>query len=214
MGRDIFSRTLWGTRPTFFIVFTVLAVTGPLGIVIGAAAGLFGGFLDRLLMRICDIFMAFPRLILSLAIAAALGAGIGTVILAVSLTAWTPYARVARAETVTFRQSEFIQAARMLGASSFQLLWRHIMPLCVPSMIVRMALDVPGIILVISGLGFLGAGIRPPAPEWGAIVADGRSVIFEAFWVSTFPGLAILTAGLAFNILGDALRDLLAPGDE
>ena len=214
MGRDIFSRILWGTRPTFFIVFVVIFITGPVGIFVGSAAGLFGGFIDRALMRVCDIFIAFPRLILALAIAAVLGAGMWTAIWAISLTAWTPYARVARAEAITFRQSEFVQAARMLGCSPFKLLWRHIMPLCVPSMIVRMALDAPGIILVVSGLGFLGVGIQPPTPEWGAIVAEGRSVIFEAWWVSTLPDIAILVAGLAFNISGDALRDLLAPGEE
>jgi peptide/nickel transport system permease protein len=213
MGRDVFSRSVWGARPTFFIVAVILILTAPFGTLLGATAGLFSGLVGRVLMRVCDVFMAFPRLVLALAAGAVLGAEVTTMILAISLTAWTPYARVAQAEAVAVRNSDFMAAARMLGASPLRLLFRHILPLCFPSMIVRMALDAPGIILVVSGLGFLGLGLKPPAPEWGAIVADGRAVIFEAYWASTLPGLLILFSGLSFNILGDALRDTLDPGE-
>jgi peptide/nickel transport system permease protein len=208
-GRDIFSRSIWGARPTLLVVLIALLISAPLGTLIGAAAGLFGGWLDRLLMRVTDIFMAFPRLILALAIAAALGAGLWTAVLAVTLTGWTPYARIARSEAAGLRHAEFILAARTLGASPWRLLWRHAVPLCLPSMVVRAALDAPGIILIVAGLGFLGLGLPPPQAEWGAMVAEGRSMVFEAWWVATCPGLLILLAGLGFNLCGDALRDLI-----
>jgi peptide/nickel transport system permease protein len=180
---------------------------------LGAAAGFLGGTAERLLTRLCDIFMAFPRLVLALAIAAVLGADASTMIAAIALTGWTPYARVARSEAQSLRNLDFVKAAKVIGCSKARILFKHVLPLCLPSMVVRMALDVPGIILVVSGLGFLGLGLRPPAPEWGAIVADGRSVVFEAWWVSTFPGLMILFTGLSFNIFGDALRDALDRGE-
>ncbi|MDD2053600.1 ABC transporter permease [Pseudomonas putida] len=211
LGRDIFARALWGARPTLLVVLAALALSAPLGTLIGAAAGLFGGVIDRVLMRLTDIFMAFPRLILALAVAAALGAGLWTAVLAITLTGWTPYARIARSEAASLRRAEFMQAARTLGASPWRLLWRHALPLCLPSMIVRAALDAPGIILIVAGLGFLGLGLPPPQAEWGAMVADGRSLVFEAWWVATCPGLLILLAGLGFNLCGDALRDLIGP---
>ncbi|MDR2637749.1 MAG: ABC transporter permease [Zoogloeaceae bacterium] len=213
LGRDVFARTVWGARPTFVIVFTVLAVSMPLGALLGTVSGLFGGIIDLVLMRVCDVFMAFPRLIFALAVAAAMGAGMGAAILAISLTAWAPYARVARAETIVLRQSEFILAARTMGASRSRLLFRHALPLALPSALVRAALDAPGIILVVSGLGFLGLCIPAPTPEWGAMVADGRAIVFEAWWVSTLPGFMILLCGIGFNLLGDALRDVAATGE-
>jgi peptide/nickel transport system permease protein len=164
-------------------------------------------------MRFCDVFMAFPRLVLALAIAAVLGANVTTLVLAIALTAWTPYARVARTEAASIRGLDFLAASKALGCSKPRLLRRHILPLCFPSMVVRLALDAPGIILVVSGLGFLGLGLKPPTPEWGAIVADGRSVILEAPWITTWPGLVIFASGLAFNLMGDALRDALDQGE-
>jgi peptide/nickel transport system permease protein len=209
LGRDVLSRVVWGARPTFAIVFAILALTAPFGTLLGATAGFYGQNLERALMRICDVFMAFPRLVLALAIAAVLGADATTMVAAISLTGWPPYARVARSEAEAIRSLDFVSAAKVIGCSKPRILMTHVLPLCLPSMVVRMALDAPGIILVVSGLGFLGLGLKPPAPEWGAIVADGRSVIFEAWWVSTWPGLMILISGLAFNILGDGLRDAL-----
>ncbi|MGO4391988.1 ABC transporter permease [Variovorax sp. M-6] len=212
LGRDILSRLVFGARPTLAIVALVLLASVPAGLLIGAAAGLWGGWVDAVLMRIADVFMAFPRLILAIAVAATLSTGLWTAVIAIALTGWPPYARVARAEVAAVRQAEFIQSARALGVSRLRLLLRHALPLCLPSAVVRAALDAPGIVLITSGLGFLGLGLPPPAPEWGAMVAEGRAIVFEAWWVSTLPGLLILALSLGFNFLGDALRDVVDPG--
>lgn len=212
LGRDIFSRVVFGARPTLSIVGLVLLMTVPFGMLVGAAAGLWGGWIDAVLMRVADVFMAFPRLILAIAVAAALTTGMWTAVIAIALTGWPAYARIARAEMAAIRNAEFIQAARIMGVSRLRLLVRHALPLCLPSAVVRAALDAPGIVLITAGLGFLGVGLPPPAPEWGAMVADGRSIVFEAWWVSTIPGLLILTLSLAFNLLGDAMRDVVDPG--
>jgi peptide/nickel transport system permease protein len=213
LGRDVLARTVWGARPTLLIVVAVLIMAAPAGTLIGAGAGFLGGGWDRALMRFCDVFMAFPRLVLAMAIAAVLGTSAATLVMAIALTAWTPYARVARTEAASLRSLDFLAASRGLGASGARLWWRHVAPLCLPSMVVRLALDAPGVILVISGLGFLGLGLAPPAPEWGSIVADGRAVILEAPWITTWPGVAIFLSGLSFNLLGDALRDALDQGE-
>jgi peptide/nickel transport system permease protein len=212
LGRDIFSRVIFGAQPTLSIVGLVLLATVPVGMVIGAAAGLWGGWLDAGLMRLADVFMAFPRLILAIAVAAALTSGLWTAVVAIALTGWPPYARIARAEIAAIRHAEFIQAAQAMGVSRLRLLLRHAMPLCLPSAVVRAALDAPGIVLITAGLGFLGVGLPPPLPEWGAMVAEGRAIVFEAWWVSTIPGLLILTLSMGFNLLGDALRDVVDPG--
>jgi peptide/nickel transport system permease protein len=163
------------------------------------------------LMRITDIFLAFPRLVLALAFAAALGPGIENAVIAISLTAWPPYARIARAETVTIARSDFIAAVVMQGASTGRILFRHIVPLCMSSVIVRLTLDMAGIILTAAGLGFLGLGAQPPTAEWGAMVSAGREVILDQWWVATIPGLAIFIVSLGFNLLGDGLRDVFDP---
>ena len=212
LGRDILSRVVYGARPTLVIVAMVLLSSVPAGLLIGAAAGLWGGWLDAVLMRLADVFLAFPRLILAIAIAAALTSGLWTAVIAIALTGWPPYARVARAEMAALRRAEFIQAAKALGVSRLRLLLRHALPLCLPSAVVRAALDAPGIVLIVSGLGFLGLGLPPPTPEWGAMVAEGRAIVFEAWWVSTLPGVMILLLSLGFNFLGDALRDVVDPG--
>lgn len=212
LGRDILARMIVGARPTLLIVVLVLATSVPLGLFLGVLSGFFGGSVDRIVMRIADVFMAFPRLILAILVAAVLGAGMSTAIIAIAVTGWPTYARIARAEAVTYRNAEFVQAARAIGASPFRLLFRHVLPLCLPSSIVRAAVDAPGIILITAGLGFLGLGLPPPAPEWGAMVADGRNVIFEQWWVATLPGLLIFALSLGFNLLGDGLRDALDPG--
>lgn len=209
LGRDIFSRIVHGTRITLFIVLLVVVTVGPLGLVIGAAAGYFGGWVDTVLMRITDVFLALPRLILALAFVAALGPGLENAVIAIAFTAWPPYARVARAETLVVRRSDFIAATRLQGASGARIVMRHVIPLCVPSLIVRTTLDMAGIILTAAGLGFLGLGAQPPLPEWGAMIAAGREQIFDQWWVATFPGLAICLCTLGFNLLGDGLRDAL-----
>jgi peptide/nickel transport system permease protein len=165
-------------------------------------------------MRLTDVFLAFPRLVLALAFVAALGAGIENAVIAISLTAWPPYARIARAETLTIRSSDFIAAVRLQGAGPARIVTRHIWPLCVPSLIVRVTLDMAGIILAAAGLGFLGLGAQPPSPEWGAMISEGRRFILDHWWVATMPGLAIFAVSLAFNLLGDGLRDVLDPKSE
>lgn len=210
LGRDIFSRVLYGARPTLAIVASVLLVVTPFGVFAGIAAGVFT-VLHAPIMRLCDVFMAFPRLILAIAVAVTLGAGISTAIVAIAVTGWPSYARIARAETVALRRSEFVQAASVIGASRLRIMLTHLLPLCLPSAIVRATLDASSIILITSGLGFLGASVPPPQPEWGAMVAEGRDVVFEAWWVSTMPGIAILVFAFGFNLLGDALRNLVDP---
>jgi peptide/nickel transport system permease protein len=180
---------------------------------VGTVAGYLGGWADALLMRITDIFLAFPRLVLALAFVAALGAGIENAVLAISLTAWPPYARIARAETLTIRSADFINAIRLQGARPLRIITKHIWPLCISSLIVRVTLDMAGIILAAAGLGFLGLGAQPPSPEWGAMISEGRRFILDYWWVATMPGLAIFTVSLAFNLLGDGLRDVLDPKD-
>jgi peptide/nickel transport system permease protein len=162
-------------------------------------------------MRITDKFQAIPKLVLALALVAALGPGIENAVLAIAVTSWPPYARIARAETMTFRNSDFIAAVKLMGASPFRIVLKHVMPLCMSSLIVRVTLDMAGIILTAAGLGFLGLGAQPPLPEWGAMIASGRRFILDQWWVAAMPGIAILIVSLGFNLLGDGLRDALDP---
>lgn len=211
LGRDIFARTLYGARATLAIVALVSIIVVPIGLAVGTVAGYLGGWVDAVLMRITDIFLAFPRLILALAFAAALGPGIENAVIAIALTSWPAYARIARSETMTIAHSDFIQSVVLQGASTWRILFRHIVPLCLSSVIVRLTLDMSGIILTAAGLGFLGLGAQPPTPEWGAMVSSGRDVILDQWWVATIPGLAIFIVSLGFNLLGDGLRDVFDP---
>lgn len=210
-GRDILSRILYGARITLQIV-ALVALTAPvLGLLVGTVAGYFGGWVDAVLMRVTDIFLAFPRLILALALVAVLGPGVGNAVLAIALTAWPPYARVARAETLTVRGSDYIAAVRLQGAGAPRIIWGHVVPMCLPSVIIRVTLDMAGVILIAAGLGFLGLGAQPPLPEWGLMISSGRKFLFEQWWVATMPGMAIFLVSLGFNLLGDGLRDVLDP---
>jgi peptide/nickel transport system permease protein len=211
LGRDIWSRVIHGSRITLTIIVLVGAIVGPLGLVIGTVAGYLGGFVDTVLMRVTDIFMAFPRLVLALAFAAALGPGIENAVIAIAITTWPPYARVARAETIVLKDGDFISAIRLMGASKARILAGHIAPLCISSVVIRLTLDMAGIILIAAALGFLGLGAQPPAPEWGAMVATGRDNLVDQWWVATMPGIAIFIASLGFNLLGDGLRDVFDP---
>lgn len=211
LGRDVYSRLLYGGRITLGMVVAVVLLVAPLGLAVGCVAGYAGGIWDRLLMRVTDVFLAFPRLILALAFVAALRPGVTSAVAAIALTAWPPYARLARAETLGLRGTDFIAAVRLTGAGAGRIVLRHIAPLCLPSLIVRVTLDMSSIILTAAGLGFLGMGAQPPSPEWGAMIATARRFILEQWWVPTAPGLAIFIASLAFNLLGDGLRDVLDP---
>ncbi|RWC43308.1 nickel transporter permease [Mesorhizobium sp.] len=216
LGRDILSRVIFGSRWTLYVVILVAVIAAPIGLLVGTVAGYAGGWIDPILMRITDIFLAFPKLILALAFVAALGPGIENAVLAIAITSWPPYARIARAETLTVRNSDYIKAVQLMGASPFRIVLRHIMPLCISSLIVRVTLDMAGIILTAAGLGFLGLGAQPPLPEWGAMIASGRRFVLDQWWVAGAPGFAILIVSLGFNLLGDGLRDALDPrsGDQ
>ncbi|MCE0503979.1 ABC transporter permease [Roseivivax sp. GX 12232] len=211
LGRDILSRVIHGTRITLLIVVMVALISAPIGLVIGAVAGYFGGWTDRVLMAITDVFLSLPKLIMALAFVAALGAGLQNAIIAIAVTSWPAYARIARAETLTFRNSEFISAVTLQGASSLRVISLHVIPLCMSSTIIRVTLDMAGIILTAAGLGFLGLGAQPPLPEWGAMISRGRSFILDQWWVATMPGFAIIVVSLGFCFLGDGLRDVLDP---
>jgi len=211
LGRDILSRVLYGGRITLGMVVAVVVLVAPFGLLVGCAAGALGGFADRALMRLTDIFLAFPRLILALAFVAALKPGIESAVIAIALTSWPPYARIARADALTVRNADFIAAVRLTGASNARIILRHIVPLALSSVIVRVSLDMAGIILTAAGLGFLGMGAQPPAAEWGTMIATSRDYILQQWWVPTAPGVAIFAAALAFNLLGDGLRDVLDP---
>jgi peptide/nickel transport system permease protein len=214
LGRDITARIVFGARITLAIVLLVAVIVAPVGLVVGTVAGYFGGWVDAVLMRVTDVFLAFPKLILALALVAALGPGLENAIVAIAVTAWPPYARIARAETLTVRGSDFIAAARLMGASRLRIVRTHIVPLCASSLIIRLTLDMAGIILTAAGLGFLGLGAQPPLPEWGAMIASGRQFLVDQWWVATMPGIAIFVVTLGFNLLGDGLREALDPKGE
>ncbi|TGD64174.1 ABC transporter permease [Tabrizicola sp. WMC-M-20] len=211
LGRDILSRVIHGARITLYIVLLVAVISAPLGLIVGAVSGYFGGWVDRVMMGLTDIFLSMPRLILALAFVAALGPGIENAVIAIAITAWPVYARIARAETLTFRRSDFIVAVQMQGASHARVIGLHVLPLCMSSTIVRVTLDMAGIILTAAGLGFLGLGAQPPLPEWGAMISKGRAFILDQWWVATMPGFAIVIVSLGFCLFGDGLRDVLDP---
>ncbi|UDF32950.1 UNVERIFIED_ORG: ABC transporter permease (plasmid) [Roseateles sp. XES5] len=208
LGRDILSRVVHGSQITVRIVLMVSLIVGPVGLTIGIVAGYFGGWVDAALMRITDIFLSLPRLVLALAFVAALGTGINNAIIAIAVTSWPPYARLARAETLSIRNSDFVRMAELQGASTLRILFNHIAPLCFASVVVRLTFDMSGTILIAAGLGFLGLGAQPPQPEWGLMVAAGRQYVLDQWWVAAGPGLAIFVVSLAFNLLGDGLRDV------
>ncbi|MCH9270813.1 ABC transporter permease [Pantoea ananatis] len=208
-GRDLLSRVIYGARPTLLLVSLILVLTIPVGLLVGITAGYAGGWTERVLMRITDIFLSLPNLVIALALVAMMGPGLMNGALALALTSWPPFARQARAETLALRRSDYLAAARMQGITGFRLMFGHILPLCLPTAVVRAALSLGGIILAAAGLGFLGMGVQPPTAEWGSMVAEGSKVIFDQWWVAAAPGAAILFASLAFNLTGDGLRDRL-----
>ncbi|CAG8998732.1 MAG: putative D,D-dipeptide transport system permease protein DdpC [Candidatus Celerinatantimonas neptuna] len=210
-GRDLFSRVLYGARPTLILVSLVVILTVPIGLTIGICAGYLGGWFEQILMRFTDIVMSLPSLVIALALVSILGPGLMNGALALAFTSWPAFARQSRTETLALRRSDYLAAAKMQGIGGWRLIIGHILPLCLPSAIVRAALNLGGIILSAAGLGFLGMGIQPPTAEWGSMVASGSRVIFDQWWIAAIPGFAILFASLAFNLLGDGLRDKMDP---
>jgi peptide/nickel transport system permease protein len=210
-GRDVLSRVIMGSRIEVQIIFIISVISIAIGLVVGIVAGYFGGVVDEILMRITDIFLAFPRLVLAMAFAAALRPTLTNAIVAISLVEWTVYARLARAEAIKVRSQPYIEAIKAVGASDFKIMMFHVLPMSISPVIVQLTMRMGTIILTAASLGFLGLGAQPPLPEWGAIVSDGRSYLMENWWITAFPGMAIAITVLGFNLLGDGIRDILDP---
>lgn len=206
-GRDVFSRTVWGTRVSLIAAAMVLAIAATLGILIGAIAGYKGRSVDQALMRLTDLFLAFPGLILAIAITAALGPSLQNAVVAIGIVWWPVYARLVRSRVLSVRELLFVEAARALGLSESRILLRHVLPQCWGIIIARMTVDIGYAILLTSSLSFLGLGGRPPAPEWGSMIATSRTYFFTYWWTATFPGLAIFVTVLVFSMVGDALYE-------
>lgn len=213
-GRDIFSRLVYGARITLYIIALVTVIVGPIGLFIGTVSGYFGGVVDTVFMRLTDIFISFPSLVLALAFIAALGPGLEHAVVAIALTSWPPIARLARAETLSLRKADFVVAVQLQGASASRIILKHIVPMCLSSVIIRLTMNMAGIILTAAALGFLGLGAQAPLPEWGAMISTGRRYMLECWWLVAVPGAAIMLVSLAFNLLGDGLRDILDPRSE
>jgi peptide/nickel transport system permease protein len=210
-GRDLFSRVLHGARISLRVAVIVVAIASGVGITLGTIAGFYGGIVDDVIMRIADMFMAFPGLVLAMAVSAAVGASIEAAIFAVSFVWWPVYTRLARAQVLAAREEVFVEAARCIGATNGRIMRHHILPNIVPVLMVRMTMDSGYAILFAAGLSFIGLGAQEPTPEWGRMVSTGRVYILDHAYYSTFPGLAIFISVLILTLLGDGLRDWLDP---
>ena len=213
MGVDIFARVVYAARTTIWVVFVVLSIATSLGFLVGAVAAYLGGRVDSILMRLTDVWMAFPSLVLAIALNAALGRGLFQTMLAVGFSWWPSYARLVRAQVLSVKNEEYILAARALGAGHFRILVRHIIRNGFDPIIVNITIDVGFVALATAGLSFLGLGIEPPTPEWGRMVAEGRDYLLDQWWASTFPGLALFMFVVGFNLLGEIVRDWLDPSN-
>ena len=211
LGRDILSRIIVGARASFIVAISALTFGSALGSIIGLASGYFGGRLDTFIMRTADGMMAFPLVLAALLLVAVIGPGVHTVVIATSLVLWARFARLIRSEVLSVRERDFVKLARIAGASSLRIMFVHILPNVLNSVVVLLTLQLGFVIIVEATLSFLGAGVPPPTPTWGQMVAGGRTYIETAWWISVFPGLAIAAVVLAFNLLGDWLRDHLDP---
>jgi peptide/nickel transport system permease protein len=211
VGRDVFTRVIIGARVSLIAGLVVIVLAFTVGTLLGSIAGFFGGQMGEGIMRLTDIFLTIPDLILAMAFAAALGPGLLNVMIAVSLVWWPGYCRLARANVVALRDSQFAEAAQAIGASRVRVLFTHILPNAFPTILVKASMDIGFAVLTTAALGFIGLGTQPPTPDWGVMIADGRKYLREAWWFSTFPGIAILLTVLAFNLLGDGLRDVMDP---
>ena len=209
LGRDVVSRLLYGARVSLLVGFAAVLVAGVVGVALGLVAGYYGGRLDDLLMRVGDVQLAFPVLVLAIAVLSVLGASLGNVIIVLGLTGWVTYARITRAETLSLRHRDFVEGARALGARDAAILWRHILPNVLPPITVVAIFSVARTIIAEASLSFLGLGIPPPAPSWGAMLDEGRNYLTTGWWLALFPGLAILALVLGINLVGDWLRDAL-----
>lgn len=211
LGRDVFSRMIWGSRASLKVGFLAVGIAITIGTILGAVAGYYGGKIDAVLMRFVDIMLAFPTFFLILAVIAIVEPSISTIMIIIGLTGWMDVARLVRAEFLTIKERDFISAARAIGASDARLIFRHIIPNALSPVFVAATFGIAGAILVESGLSFLGLGVQPPEPSWGNILTSGKDNITVAWWLSLFPGLAILITVLSYNLVGEGLRDALDP---
>ena len=211
LGRDVLSRMMYGARISLLIGTIVVGLAASIGTFVGLVAGYAGGWLDESLMRLTDVFFAFPALILAMAISGALGPSLTNAMIAIAVVSWPVYARLVRAQVLSLREREFVEAARSLGASAKHIVWRHILPNTLAPILVQASFDMGGAILAAAGLSFIGFGAQPPTAEWGVMISEGRNYIVTQPWLSLFPGLAILLTVAAFNLIGDGLRDALDP---
>ena len=211
VGRDVLSRIIWGARISLQIGLTIVFFAAAIGLLVGLISGYFGGILDQVLMRFTDMFMSFPTLVLAIAMTAALGPSLFNAVLAMIVVWWPIYARLIRAEVLTVKEKEYVKAIQALGAHPFKILFFHVLPNSIDVIIVRASIDFGNAVMFCAALSFIGLGAQPPQPEWGAMVTAGRDYLRDAWWLVTFPGLAIFLTVMAFNLFGDSLRDFLDP---
>ena len=211
VGRDVFSRTLIATQTSLVIGVVVLTIAILIGVPLGAISGFLGGWVDEIIMRATDIFLTVPSLVLAMAMGVALGPGMVNAMLAISLVWWPGYARLTRGQALSLREQDFVESARALGASPWHTIFRHILPNLMSPVIIKASMDMGFAILVAAGLGYIGVGVQAPRPEWGVMISEGRAQWREAWWISTFPGLAMFISVMGFNLLGDGLRDVFDP---
>lgn len=210
-GRDTFARTVWGARLSLFIAFATILLACIVGMILGVICGYFGGTVDAIVMRIVDVFMCLPPLLFSLSIVSALGNGMWNLILAVGITMMPYFTRVVRAAVLSVASMDYIEAARANGAHDFYIVTRHIIPNCMGPIIVEATISLSSVIMIAAGLSFIGLGVEPPSPEWGAMLSDSREYMRQAPWLVLAPGFAIMVTALAFNLVGDGVRDALDP---
>lgn len=211
LGRDVYSRIIFGSRPAFVVPLLVVGLAVLIGAPLGAIAGFKGGWFDEAIMRVTDLFLAFPSLLLAMAITAALGRGLENAALALVISWWPWYARLVRGAALSLRERYFVEAAQSMGVRETTIIARHILPNCLSPIMVQATVDLGTVILAMGGLAFIGLGTQPPAADWGLMISEGRTSILESWWIAIFPMLAMLILVLAFNLLGDTLRDIFDP---
>ena len=211
LGRDLFSRVLYGARVSLTAALAAVGLSLLIGVPLGAIAGSFGGWVDNVIMRITDVFLSFPPLLLAIAMVALMGSSLNNAVLAISLSWWPWYTRLVRGQAISVKERKFVQAAETIGTSRARIIFKHVIPNCISPVIVQASMDIGGVILTVASLSFLGLGAQLPTPEWGLMISTGRRFFPDSWWYCIFPGLAIFITVLCFNLLGDAIREILDP---